>query len=131
MPPASSTTASLAQRTAPAASRLLPKVASSSKRWSFSGAAPQEVGMPPDVASRSLAPYGMPSSGPRSRPAATSRSAPRARRLAGRRRRGGGPEAVGRGGAAAGQRQGGPGGRARGRRAPADPSPEGAKRDED
>src|SRR4026207_1906792 len=75
MPPASSTTASLAQRTAPAASRLLPKVASSSKRWSLSGAAPQEVGMPPDVASRSLAPYGMPWSGPRSRPAASSPAA--------------------------------------------------------
>ena len=53
-------------------------VASASKVCARSGAAPHVVGMPPPVASRSLAPYGMPCSGPRQRPAAISASARRA-----------------------------------------------------
>ncbi len=65
MPPASSTIASFAQSTAPAASSFRIAVASKSKQRSLKGAAPHVVGMPPDVASRSLAPYGMPWSGPR------------------------------------------------------------------
>ena len=64
MPPASSIMATLAARGAPALSSLVTTVASRSNRCSLNGAAPQEVGMPPDVASRSFAPQGMPASGP-------------------------------------------------------------------
>src|SRR4029453_8861782 len=55
-PPASSTMASFAARTAPAVSSRRITVASASKRWSRSGAAPQVVGTPPPVVKRSFAP---------------------------------------------------------------------------
>src|SRR5689334_25409669 len=54
MPPASSTMASFATRTAPASASLRTTVASYSNAWWRKGAAPQVVGMPPEVASRSL-----------------------------------------------------------------------------
>ena len=56
MPPASSTIASLTQRTAPASSRRRITAASLSKVWARRGAAPQVVGTPSPVARRSLAP---------------------------------------------------------------------------
>jgi hypothetical protein len=56
-------------------------VASVSKVWWRNGAAPHVVGAPA-AASRSLAPYGMPCSGPRHCPAVISASARRASRSA-------------------------------------------------
>src|SRR5262249_23225524 len=55
-PPASSTMASFAKRTAPAASSRPLTVASKSNFWAGGGAAPHVVGMPPAVAKRSFAP---------------------------------------------------------------------------
>ena len=80
-PQASAPSVSLATRTAPAASSFCTTAASSSRTWSRYGSAPHVVGAP-RAARRSLAPYGMPWSGPRSMPAARSAS-----RGAGRRER--------------------------------------------
>ncbi len=74
MPPASSTIDSLATSTAPASVSRRTTSASSAKTWFRYGSAPHVVGMPA-VASRSFTPYGMPCSGPRSRPAARIASA--------------------------------------------------------
>src|SRR6185503_17147925 len=65
-PPASSTIATFAASTAPARFSFATAVASRSNTWSRYGGAPQVVGAP-FAASRSFAPYGMPSSGRRSR----------------------------------------------------------------
>src|SRR5579859_82658 len=73
-PCASAPRVSLATRTAPAASRRLTTVASSSIFWSSNPPAPHVVRYP-FTASRSLAPHGNPCSGPRYFPAAISRSA--------------------------------------------------------
>src|SRR6187455_1680124 len=63
---------SLAASTAPALRRRSTTVASISATWFSYGFAPQVVRMPL-VAKRSLAPHGMPCSGPRYRPAFSSR----------------------------------------------------------
>src|SRR6478609_10579484 len=73
-PWASAPRVSLATSTAPAASRRLTTVASSSIFWSSNPPAPQVV-LYPFTASRSLAPHGKPCKGPRYFPAAISRSA--------------------------------------------------------
>src|SRR5947208_12965801 len=68
-PMASSPSESFAASTAPAASRRFTTSASSSNTCATYGLAPQVVGMP-RVASKSLAPHGIPCSGPRGLPAA-------------------------------------------------------------
>jgi hypothetical protein len=73
-PPASSTIASFASSTAPASVSFFTTVASKSNRCRRYGCAPQVVGAS-GVASRSFTPYGIPCSGPRTRPRARSRSA--------------------------------------------------------
>src|SRR5262249_51151203 len=73
-PPARSIIASLPSRMAPASRSFLTITASCPNIWLSYGFAPQVV-LIPLVATRSLAPYGTPCSGPRFFPATISRSA--------------------------------------------------------
>jgi hypothetical protein len=80
-PYASAPTAVFATSTAPASRSRLTIHASRSGTRSRHGSAPQVVRIP-FVSNRSFSPYGRPCSGPRQRPAASSRSAARASAIA-------------------------------------------------